>query len=131
MRSGASSSPSAAWISSSAWLRVVRSLARLVLCSTSAWPALRADGLLEASACRRAAAPGSSTRLPRSSLSSASIVSASGGQRGHQDLARDRRRRRRRRRAGAGSPRPARPVPPSSTRSATQPRWPRIRPPRT
>ena len=35
------------WISSSAWLRVVRSLARLVLCSASASLGVAGDGLLE------------------------------------------------------------------------------------
>ena len=88
MRSGTSSRPSATWISSSAWLRAVRSEARLVLCMTSAWPALRATV-----SCRLRLSPRCGTRmrtrLPRRSLSSASIVSGSGGSCGHQDLARD------------------------------------------
>ena len=40
-------SPSACWISSSARLRVVRSLARLVLCSASAWRGVAGHGLLQ------------------------------------------------------------------------------------
>ena len=88
MRSGTSSSASACWISSSARLRVVRSLARLVLWSASAWAAL-----LATVSWRSRLSPRCGTRiatlLPRRSLSSSSSTSASGRQRRHQHLARD------------------------------------------
>ena len=86
MRSGASSRPSACWISSSAWLRAVRSVPRLVLCIISAWPALRATVSCSVRLSPRCGTR-MRTRLPRRSDSSSSNISCVGRQRRHQDLA--------------------------------------------
>ena len=67
---------------------MVRSLARRVLCSTSAWPALRATV-----SCRVFLSPRCGTlietRPPRRSPSSSSKIGGVRRQLGHQDLARD------------------------------------------
>src|SRR5262249_42920073 len=79
--SGASSSPSASWISPSARLRVVRSLARRILCWVSDSAALRATVSSSAFLSPRRGTR-RLTRLPRRRQSHSSITGAAGGRTG-------------------------------------------------
>ncbi len=81
MRSGASSSSSASWISASAFERAVRSLARFVLCSAKACWALRSTVSMSAFLSPRWGIR-NDTLVPRSSCNQVVIASASGGSAG-------------------------------------------------
>ena len=131
MRSGASGSSSASWMSSSAWLRLVRSRGPLGLVQHHRLLGVAGHGLLQrplVAALRHPDADPAAPQAPRATPRSAVGVRRAAPARGSR----------------AGTPSPVSPAyswsrkrstrPPrsaSSVFSATQPRWPRTRPPRT